>query len=73
LLERIESIPSPIETDKNLIIEKLRYLETIKCRQTITLEEINKGRKEYTLLFRSLLPVRPPPPPSSKKIIHIEI
>lgn len=47
-----------VEDEIQDIIKKLKYIETIECRAVMEKDEIDNKRRQYTLVFKTLLKVK---------------
>jgi hypothetical protein len=47
-----------VEEEIRNIINKLKYIETTECRAIMDKEMIDNKRKEYTMIFKTLLQIK---------------
>lgn len=47
--------PFDIELEIEVIIMKLKYIETVECRKKLSPEKIDADRKRYTMMLKNFL------------------
>ena len=55
---KIEDDTLTMEEEIDKVTKKLRYIETLACRAVMDKEMIDRKRKEYTMIFKTLLTLK---------------